>query len=164
MVNAGGIGKTGGTGASVLGVPLTNVPGGTIAASTGRFDFGPLVNGGVISPTAIDSTAFSNVFGPFTQTSTGELDLKLGPMANATVAVACNASDRLVIANPSGAPATATLDGTLNVVSLGCTPTVNFTVMTFGSHVGTFPAAQTNLPPGYTARYGSTDLTIVHTP
>jgi hypothetical protein len=146
--NAGTITKLAGSGTTTLGVPLTNARGAVIAASTGRFDFGNLVNSGTLAPTATQSTAVSNVRGTFSQTSTGTLDLKLGP----ATAGPCTTSDTLAI---TGA---ATLNGTLTVTTLGCPPGANttYTVLTFASLTGQFAT----VTPPFSAQYLPTSVIV----
>jgi hypothetical protein len=159
MQNFGHIAKLAGTGAALLGVPLTNAPGADITATAGHFNFGPLTNSGMLIPTAVQSAATSNVFGSFTQTASGELTLKLASATGSSGA--CTTSDQLRITSPSGnTPAVATLAGTLDVVPLGCTPSGPITLLTFSSHTGEFDPALTNLPPGYVAQYSTGNLII----
>jgi hypothetical protein len=99
------------------------------------------VNSGTLAPAA--SPAVSNVFGSFTQTSTDTLSLKLGPAASGTCTQ--QASDTLAV---TGA---ATLGGTLNVTTLGCTANTSITLLTFPTLTGRF--ATTNLPPRYVVNY-----------
>jgi hypothetical protein len=159
MQNFGHIAKLAGTGATLLGVPLTNAPGADIAATAGHFNFGTLTNSGTLIPTAIQSTASSSVFGSFTQTASGALTLKLASATGSSGS--CTTSDQLIISSPGGtASAVATLAGTLDVLPLGCTPSLPFTLLTFTSHTGEFDPALTSLPPGYVAQYSTGNLII----
>ena len=159
MQNFGHIAKLAGTGAALLGVPLTNAPGADITAADRSLQLRPaheqrhaISDGGPVD-------GHVKRVGSFTQTASGELTLKLASATGSSGA--CTTSDQLRITSPSGtASAVATLAGTLDVVSLGCTPSSPFTMLTFSSRSGEFDPALSNLPPGYVAQYSTGNLII----
>jgi hypothetical protein len=146
LLNAGTLTKSGGSGTSALGIPLTN--NGTITATAGAFSFSnggqavpAVTNGGQLTPSQTPTRI--GVTGDYTQTANGALNLKLGP---STTGAACTqaASDVLAVSGAVG------LAGTLNVTTVGCTPNIDFTMLTFASRTGQFaPPPTSQLPSGY---------------
>lgn len=120
-----------------IGEGISLVGSGTLNAN--------LVNAGTVSPGS--SAGIITVNGNYNQESTGILEIELGSPS----------SDKLVVNGE------ANLAGALNVTSLqGFTPQPgdSFTILSYASHIGSFPTV--NLPDGYEwdLVYGDKELTL----
>src|SRR5262249_25339101 len=104
-------------------------------------------SGGTVSP-GLGGAGLINITGDYTQGAGGTLKTKLGGLPP------IGQYDRLAVGG------SATLDGVLNAGAInGFVPQIgdSFTVLTYGSHSGVFPAIQGGT---YIANYHPTDLTL----
>ena len=135
FTNAGTISKTRG-GVMTINVPVVN--SGTFSAQAGSVNFGNVTNNGTLKPTA--SPGDVGISGTFIQSASGSLNLQVGGSGT------CSSADQLQISN------SATLGGTLNVSTSGCTLTTGqtFTILRSSARSGTFGTVNT---PRFTVSY-----------
>jgi hypothetical protein len=151
LTNQGTITKSGGTGQSLLGIPLTNTVSGTVVANTGVFAFGSVDNSGQLTPAVAPSASpvAVPVNGNFLQRATGSLTLDI-------TGANCATFDQLQVSG------TATLAGTLTVATGGgCTNLSQARYVLIAAPqgvVGRFTT--TSVPSGYIVGYDQTDVFI----